>query len=191
MLIILCILSIWLRICGSLHFSEFLCLSNAYYYTGVFIVPQSFPLGPFKLPNPCHISPPSSSCEEGTDSRSLHNPTSVYSTPQPKLQYSSHLMQRANSLEKTLMLGKIEHKRRRGMQRVRWLHSTPNSMDMNLSKLQETVKDREARHASMGLQRVGHDLATEQQLLFEDPSHPTTGFSNLGYSQDSKFHSLS
>ena len=61
-----------------------------------------------------------------------------------KLQYFGHLMPRANSLEKTLMLGKIEGKRRRGRQRMRWLDSTTNSMDRNLSKLQERVKDRGA-----------------------------------------------
>ena len=59
-----------------------------------------------------------------------------------KLQYLGHLMRRANSLEKTLMLGKIESKRRRGWQRMRWLESITDSMDMNLSKLRETVKDR-------------------------------------------------
>ena len=61
-----------------------------------------------------------------------------------KLQYFGHLMQRADSLEKTLMLGKIEDKRGRGWQRMRWLDSITDSMDMNLSKLQETVKDRGA-----------------------------------------------
>ena len=60
-----------------------------------------------------------------------------------KLQYFGHLTQRANSLDKTLMLRKIEGKRRRGQQRMRWLHSIVDSMDINLSELQEIVEDRE------------------------------------------------
>ena len=61
-----------------------------------------------------------------------------------KLQYSGHLMQRADSLKKTLMLGKIEGRKRSGRQKMRWLNSITDSMDMNLSKLWETVKDRGA-----------------------------------------------
>ena len=67
--------------------------------------------------------------------------------PKLKLQYSGHLMGRTDSLEKTLMLGKIEGRRRRGRQRMRWLDSTTDSMDMDLSKLWGIVKDRGAWHA--------------------------------------------
>ena len=66
-----------------------------------------------------------------------------------KLKYFGHLIERADSLEKTLMLGNIEGKRRRGQQRMRWLDSIINSMGMNLSKLQEILKNREAWHATV------------------------------------------
>ena len=94
-----------------------------------------------------------------------------------KLQYFGQLMRRTDSLEKTLMLGKIEGRKRRGWQRTRWLDVIIDSMDMNLSKLQEMVKDREAWHAA------GHGIAkswtwpsewkttTNQHIIFLAISH--------------------
>ena len=81
-----------------------------------------------------------------------------------KLQYFGHLMQTADSLEKTLMLGKIEGRRRRGRQRVGWLDDITDSMDVNLGKLQEMMRDREpGMLQSTGSQRVGRNLVTGQQ----------------------------
>ena len=76
-----------------------------------------------------------------------------------KLQYSGHLMGRADSLAKTLMLGKIDGRKRRGQQRIRWLDGIINSMDMSLSKLWEMVKNREVWHAG------GHGVVKSQTPL--------------------------
>ena len=80
-----------------------------------------------------------------------------------KLQYFGHLVQRADSLEKTLMLGKTEGKRRRGWQRMRWLNSIIDSMDMSLRKLWQIKTGKPGVLQFMGLQRVRHGLGTEKQ----------------------------
>ena len=79
--------------------------------------------------------------------------------PKLKLQYFAHLMQGADSLEKTLMLGKIEGRRRRGQRSVRWLDGITNTLDMNVSKLRVIAKDREAWHATV------HAAANSQTQL--------------------------
>ena len=104
-----------------------------------------------------------------------------------KLQYFGHLMQRTNSFEKTLMLGKIEGRRRRGWQKMRWLDGITNSMDMSLSKLLELVMDRKAWRAAVhGLQRVGYDWATELKVFLPREFHgqrSLAGYSPWGHKE--------
>ena len=101
-----------------------------------------------------------------------------------RLQTSGHLMQRAESLEKTLMLGKIEGRRRRGWQKTRWLDGITDSVDMNLSKFQETVKDRGAWHVAVDRVEKSRTwlsdwtIINKNELMLKDKGNPKTKTSN-------------
>ena len=87
-----------------------------------------------------------------------------------KLQYFGHLMQRADSLKKTLMLGKIEGRRRKGQQRMRWLYSIASSMDMNLGELWEIVRHKEVWHAAvLGIAKSWTQLNDHSNIAFLTP----------------------
>ena len=99
-----------------------------------------------------------------------------------KLQYFGYLMQRVNSLEKTLMLGQIKGRRKSGRQRGRWLDDIIDSMGMSLSKLQEIVKDREGRRSAV------HEVTRSQTWLSHEQQTKTMGMSNRLWQQNQEVH---